>query len=290
MSISPMSDKPKITPLRQVVLEKFGVDARTVDFKAGETARLRMLVKHFSKHIGWCLAAQLKASISVEMLDDKETKMLRENEAAILLRFRIYQDEVLLLIPTELSQELAARVLESKVRGVITAPNDEEQTAISYLAAKTLAEDKLFTRQRIYVAGVETVSITMELLKNFTNLYWFSVTIDGSTYPLAVSLTSGAWRRSCCYARLQGVSADVKDLLKGAETRWRLSADLEPSSLSNMLNWRVGHRISLSFLRAEQTNGQLEQIAPRLGLSSVLPIYLNGCAQRGIAELRLRIE
>ena len=138
---------------------------------------------------------------------------------SLMIRLRVFGDTLDLFFSSELVCELSAIALEGQPEKILTELGEQDIATMSYLVAKVLAEEEIFSHQRIYLTGAAS---NEPLDKGETFLVSF--TLRGVRYEVPCGFSKGLLRRVECYGKLQ---LPRNTLLSEVPSRWNLELFLE---------------------------------------------------------------
>ncbi len=118
--------------------------------------RMRGVAEHFVRELGTIFARRLKVPCEMELSAPDGTTATAAGKWQLRALFRVFQRNLWIVLPLELAAELTALLLGRPRSTVLGSPSPDEVTAMSYLFAAILAEETLFSAQRVYLASVLT--------------------------------------------------------------------------------------------------------------------------------------
>jgi hypothetical protein len=195
------------------------------------SSQFHAMLNNYLKKLGTAIQKQLSKSVFLEYNNDSSTDFGSE---MVLIQLRVFQSPLQIIIPQELAHDLGAYVLEKEPGNILKNPSTDEVTAIGYFAAKVLAEEQLFSAQRIYITGTKVVT-HLDELDSLDFILSIKVNVDGFDYAIQVLLGASIYESIKEYAELYFESDSKTSYLHNVETKWQI-----------IINYQVG---AITFLK-----------------------------------------
>lgn len=176
---------------------------------------------------------QLAEEVAVEAMwgaDSLGTTWL--DAGFFLLRFKLLAEILELAVPWELVHELSSLARNESALAIVLEPDEDDSTAVAYLAAKVLNRIRRSMGQRAYLCSAKVVKSSDEIERyrektSFTG----RLSLAGTGYPIAAVLSGKLAATAGEHAKFAELSLRAKQILLGISTRVCASMIVQVHSL-----------------------------------------------------------
>ena len=215
-----------------------------------KTARVCEMIRGFCVELSEIFKRQLGAEFCLQQSAEAEEFMPFQQQGYASVHFRVFQSNALLLLPFELVSRFSSFVLGEKLGREGLEPGNDEVTAFSFALARVLAEEELFSQQKISLAGMNLHGLGVEdsfledlerdLESGESVSLSFELCCAEELYPLTVCFDKKLLKRILYCSRLHFEQSAAPSFLSSLSSRWTLQLHLPLESFLQLIQMRPG--------------------------------------------------
>jgi len=207
----------------------------------------RRLARLVGKELGCRVSIEpLEGAVIREILSDCEAS---EGKNCLVVRLRLFQESLSVLLPLELACEISLRYLDQAPIVKLSQFGEAEATALSYFIASLLADEELFSRHRVYLSSISEMQTDRQLGADYLGaaetVIGIRVTVRDHAWTLAISFGKRLEHRFAHYAKLIALVDSRLTAVRRAKTYWNLSLELGESTIRDVLKLAPGNLLLL---------------------------------------------
>lgn len=268
------------------------------------TARFECMLRRYLQKLARALTNLLSLQVRLHAAMEQSPNALSSQGeemqiyAFLLVEIRVFQEQLVILLPIELVRRLASVALRREESRLLNPPDEEEMTAIGLLIARLLGEEELFRHQGIYLASLRAVTgsdlnnclnaMLADSDRAATAALHIEVEVGDTHCRVPVLIESRLAKRLSQYSRTRLFRSRTVQAAGRTLSLWRLHLGIEINSLAVLLDIAPGSRLSL-----ERCRGSLQQLKERQlrgetdGDKQVLVVMLECASLPNLLRLRL---